>query len=187
MPGKLIYLMGPSGSGKDSLIDAVRPYLPERGCEVIRRVITRSSEAVGEDALGVSHERFQSLKEEGAFAMHWQANGLEYGIPVEIDQWLNSGRHVLVNGSRGYLKQARERYPALLVVLLSVDQAALRQRLLARGRESVADIDARLARNARFTAQLLAGMGAGLLVLDNSGPLEHTVECLLRYLVPSAR
>ena len=50
MPGKLIYLMGPSGSGKDSLIDAVRPYLPERGCEVIRRVITRSSEAVGEDA-----------------------------------------------------------------------------------------------------------------------------------------
>jgi len=57
---------------------------------------------------------------------------------------------------------------------------------LARGRESVADIDARLARNARFTAQLLAGMGAGLFVLDNSGPLEHTVERLLRCLHPSA-
>jgi ribose 1,5-bisphosphokinase len=107
--------------------------------------------------------------------------------PADIDAWLAAGEDVLVNGSRAHLAQARERYPALLVVLLSVDQAALRQRLLARGRESVADIDARLARNARFTAQLLAGMGAGLLVLDNSGPLEHTVECLLRYLAPSAR
>jgi ribose 1,5-bisphosphokinase len=28
-------------------------------------------------------------------------------------------------------------------------------------------------------------MEAGLLVLDNSGPLEHTVERLLRYLHPS--
>ena len=41
------------------------------------------------------------------------------------------------------------------------------------------DIDARLARNARFTAELIAGNGAGLFVLDNSGPLEHTVERLL--------
>lgn len=62
MPGKLIYLMGPSGSGKDSLIEAVRPHLAGRRCEVMRRVITRSAEAVGEDAVGVSREAFESLK-----------------------------------------------------------------------------------------------------------------------------
>ena len=55
----------------------------------------------------------------------------------------------------------------------------LRQRLMARGRESQADIEERLARNARFTADLIAGNGAGLFVLDNSGPLENTVERLL--------
>ncbi len=185
MAGRLIYLIGPSGSGKDSLLDAARSRLAERGCRIVRRVITRSAEALGEAAQGVSAEQFVAMQAEGAFALSWQANGLSYGIPKEIGAWLAAGTDVLVNGSRAHLAQARERYPTLLVVLLSVDQTALRQRLLARGRESVADIDARLARNARFTAQLLAGMGAGLLVLDNSGPLEHTVERLLRCLHPS--
>ena len=59
MSGKLIYLMGPSGSGKDSLIDAAREQLRARGCEVVRRVITRSAESVGEDALSVTRERFE--------------------------------------------------------------------------------------------------------------------------------
>ena len=99
--------------------------------------------------------------------------------PREIDDWLAAGDDVLVNGSRAHLAQARERYPTSLVLLLTVDQAVLRQRLIARGRESLADIEERLARNARFTAELIAGNGAGLFVLDNSGPLAHTVERLL--------
>ena len=86
---------------------------------------------------------------------------------------------MLVNGSRAHLAQTRARYPALLVLLLTVDQTVLRQRLIARGRESLADIEARLARNAQFTAELIAGNASGLFVLDNSGPLEHTVERLL--------
>ena len=56
-------------------------------------------------------------------------------------------------------------------------QKALRQRLLARGRESLADIDLRLARNARFADSL--STAADVFLLDNSGQLEHTVERLL--------
>lgn len=179
MAGRLIYLIGPSGSGKDSLLDAARPHLVERGCHMVRRVITRSAEAVGEAAQGVSPEQFAAMDAQGAFALSWQANGLSYGIPREIDDWLAAGDDVLVNGSRAHLAQTRERYPTLLVLLLTVDQAVLRQRLIARGRESPADIEERLARNARFTAALITGNGAGLFVLDNSGPLEHTVARLL--------
>ena len=151
---------------------------------MVRRVITRSAEAVGEAAQGVSPQQFAAMDAEGAFALSWQANGLSYGIPREIDDWLAAGDDVLVNGSRAHLAQTRERYPTLLVLLLTVDQAVLRQRLIARGRESLADIEERLARNARFTAELITGNGAGLFVmdislLDNSGPLEHTVERLL--------
>ncbi|WP_426136393.1 phosphonate metabolism protein/1,5-bisphosphokinase (PRPP-forming) PhnN [Pseudomonas sp. PWP3-1b2] len=179
MAGRLIYLIGPSGSGKDSLLDAARPRLAERGCRIVRRVITRSAEAVGEAAQGVSPEQFAAMEADGAFALSWHANGLAYGIPREIDDWMAAGEDVLVNGSRAHLAQTRERYPASLVLLLTVDQAVLRQRLVARGRESLADIDERLARNARFTAEMIADKGSALFVLDNSGPLEHSVERLL--------
>ena len=62
MDGKLFYLMGPSGSGKDSLIDASREPLRELNCEIMRRVITRSAESVGEDAIGVTPQEFDRAR-----------------------------------------------------------------------------------------------------------------------------
>ena len=177
--GKLIYLMGPSGSGKDSLIEAVRPYLAARGCEVMRRVITRSAEAVGEDAIGVSQQDFQSLKAQSAFALDWQANGLEYGIKVQLDDWLRAGRNVLVNGSRGHLNQARERYPDLLAIMLRVDTRVLQQRLQARGRETPDEVCARLARNELFLDSVDALRAEGVQMLDNSAALAVGVQGFL--------
>lgn len=175
MNGRLIYLIGPSGSGKDSVLDAARPALAERGVRIARRFITRSAEAVGESAEAVSHDEFDRLERSGAFAMSWRANELAYGIPIHIDHWLASGEDVLVNGSRGYLEQARQRYPEMLVVLLSVRPEVLRQRLLKRNRESPEQIEARLARNARFEDSL-----DELFLLDNSGDLQESVDKLLR-------
>lgn len=179
MAGRLIYLIGPSGSGKDSLLDTARDELNRRGCRVVRRVITRSAEAVGEAAQAVSVEQFLAMQAQGEFALSWQANGLYYGIPVEINTWMAEGHDVLVNGSRGHLPEARQRYPDLLAVLLTVNDSTLRERLLARGRESVADIEARLQRNSRFAVELLASDSA-LFVLDNSGALAQTAERLLQ-------
>ncbi|WP_267812956.1 phosphonate metabolism protein/1,5-bisphosphokinase (PRPP-forming) PhnN [Pseudomonas sp. RtIB026] len=175
--GRLVFLMGPSGSGKDSLIDAARERLFTLGVEVARRVITRSAEAKGEAALGVSVERFEAMREAGAFALDWQANGLSYGIPVQLDAWLAAGRSVLVNGSRAYLANARQRYPDLVAVGLTVSQRALRQRLLARGRESNEEIEQRLARNFRLQAY-----DPGVHVVDNSASLAGAVEALLALL-----
>ncbi|MGK8289309.1 phosphonate metabolism protein/1,5-bisphosphokinase (PRPP-forming) PhnN [Pseudomonas putida] len=177
-PGRLVFLVGPSGSGKDSLIDAAREQLAAAGVEVARRAITRSAEAKGEAAHSVSPERFAALRGEGAFCMHWQANGLEYGIPAQVDQWLMQGRCVLVNGSRAYLPEARRRYPGLLAISLQVEPAVLRQRLLARGRETPEQIEQRLARNATF--QLEADQPVHL--LDNSGSLTAAVGRLIALL-----
>ncbi len=184
MSGRLVYLMGPSGSGKDSLIEAARDALQALGVITVRRVITRSAEAVGEEADGVSPETFAERQARGDFAMHWRANGLQYGIPVSIDATLAAGGHVLVNGSRAYLPQALSRYPDLLPIVLSVDSAALRRRLIARGRESSADIDQRLARNAGFASNDANAQVAGVKVevLDNSDALEHTLDALLQLL-----
>lgn len=175
MNGRLIYLIGPSGSGKDSVLDAARERLTERGVRIAQRVITRSAEAVGESATAVSPDEFDRLERSGAFAMSWRANELAYGIPIQIDQWLAAGDDVLVNGSRGYLAQARQRYPELLAVLLSVRPEVLRQRLLKRNRETPEQVEARLARNTRFDDSL-----DELFLLDNSGDLQDSVDKLLR-------
>ena len=175
MKGRLIYLIGPSGSGKDSVLDAARELLTARGVRVARRVITRSAEAVGESAEAVSLPEFNALESSGAFAMSWRANDLAYGIPIQIEQWLAAGEDVLVNGSRGYLAQARQLYPDMLVVLLTVRPDVLRQRLLKRNRETPEQIEARLARNAHFEDSL-----DELFLLDNSGDLQESVSKLLR-------
>jgi ribose 1,5-bisphosphokinase len=185
MDGRLIYLMGPSGSGKDSLIEAARKPLQAQRCEVVRRVITRSAESVGEDAIGVTREEFARRKAEGDFALCWKANGLDYGIPVSIDQWLKEGYDVLVNGSRGHLAQALDRYPTLLPILLTVEEDVLRERLLRRGRESLAEIEARLRRNQLFLVDDSVGE-TRIHRLDNSGDLAITVAHLLSLLRVSA-
>jgi len=179
-PGRLIYLMGPSGSGKDSVLQAASAPLAAMDCRIVRRVITRSAEAQGEDAHSVTPEEFASLDRSGAFAMSWRANGLHYGIPREIDDWLEAGHDVLVNGSRNYLPEARRRYPQLIAILLRVEPGVLRQRLLKRGRESLAEIEERLARNARFAD----GLPGPLVELDNSVSLDVTVGHLLDLLDP---
>ncbi|MFJ4153837.1 phosphonate metabolism protein/1,5-bisphosphokinase (PRPP-forming) PhnN [Pseudomonas sp. NPDC089752] len=176
--GRLIFLMGPSGSGKDSLIDAARADLAAAGVEIARRVITRSAEAKGEAAQGVTPERFAAMRAAGEFAMSWQANGLAYGIPAQVDEWLGHGRSVLVNGSRAYLPEARRRYPNLLAVCLEVKPEVLRERLLARGRETPQEVDQRLARSARLQAEPDAAVHR----LDNSAALATAVSALLELL-----
>ncbi|WP_311971131.1 phosphonate metabolism protein/1,5-bisphosphokinase (PRPP-forming) PhnN [Pseudomonas baltica] len=183
MQARLIYLMGPSGAGKDSVIDAARGRLATIPVDVVRRVITRSAESIGEQALGVSDERFAAMQHAGDFAMNWRANGHDYGIPEDINLWLAQGRHVLINGSRDYLPEAQRRYPDLLPVLVSVSSDVLRQRLLLRGRESLEEIERRLQRNDRLRTQAQQWQGRGAAqVLDNSGTLEQAVADLMALL-----
>ncbi|AIR90028.1 ribose-phosphate pyrophosphokinase [Pseudomonas cremoricolorata] len=176
--GRLVLLVGPSGAGKDSLLEAVRPLLQAQGVEIAQRVITRSAEAVGEQALAVTEQQFDDMSRDEAFALQWRANGLQYGITRQLDAWLEQGRSVLVNGSRGHLAQARARYPQALVICLEVSMPVLRQRLQARGRETPDVIEQRLARSGMWRAENLPDVRR----LDNSGELNQAVQDLLALL-----
>lgn len=154
MNQRLIYVMGPSGAGKDSVLDWLRQALPANSpVRWARRTITRPAPAGGEAHEALTKHAFDELSAAGHFAMAWQANGLDYGIRREQLASLSTGQWVLVNGSRGYLDVAQQRHPGLTVVHITAPPAVLEQRLLSRGRESPVQIQARVARAIAFSTQ----------------------------------
>jgi ribose 1,5-bisphosphokinase len=175
MSARLIYLMGASGSGKDSLLQYARDALAsDPALAFAHRYITRPAAAGGENHVALSAQEFAARKAAGLFALDWCSHGLHYAIGVEIDQWLERDICVLVNGSRGYLPQARQRYAQLLPVSIEVAPEVLRTRLTARGRESASAIEARLAQHQRLQA-----LPGDAVRINNDGPLSIAGEQLL--------
>jgi len=179
----LFYLIGASGSGKDSVMRYTRQTLAGKGKVIFaHRYITRAQDPIGEAHVPLSEEEFEQRLQAGCFVMHWDSHGYRYGLGVEIEQWLELGLKVVVNGSRAYLAEAQQRYSQLQTVLIRVSPQRLRERLMQRGRESGDEIDQRLQRADDFDVQ------AGSLrmhIIDNNGALEQAgtqlSELLLAY------
>ncbi|GHK46210.1 hypothetical protein ECZU08_18060 [Escherichia coli] len=120
--------MGPSGSGKDSLLAELRQR-EQTQLLVAHRYITRDASAGSENHIALSEREFFTRAGQNLLALSWHANGLYYGVGIEIDLWLHAGFDVVVNGSRAHLPQARARYQsALLPICLQVSPEILRQR-----------------------------------------------------------
>lgn len=172
----VIAVVGPSGVGKDSVMAALAARDP--GLRLIRRVITRSEEAGGEPFTGVSQQTFDAMRAVGGFALSWQAHGLSYGIPMPSDAERAGARALLVNLSRGVLLRAQEVFRPFTVLSLTARPEVLAARLAARGREDAAGQAQRLG---RADMALPEGLRR-VITIDNSGPLDDTVEAVLTHL-----
>ncbi|WP_044042260.1 phosphonate metabolism protein/1,5-bisphosphokinase (PRPP-forming) PhnN [Caballeronia insecticola] len=162
---KLIYVMGPSGAGKDSLLGFARERVGAR-VMFAHRYITRAV-ADGENHIALTHDEFATRLSYGLFAMHWESLGLRYGIGIELDAWLARGMPVVVNGSRQHAELALERYPDAQFVHIDATTSVLASRLARRGREDARQIEARLARRPAFGLP----SQARVVTIDNSGML----------------
>jgi len=83
--GRLILVVGPSGAGKDSLIEGARAALA--GCPEYlfpRRIITRESDPGSEDHFTLSEAEFAQQQAAGAFFLSWGAHGLHYALPGAV-------------------------------------------------------------------------------------------------------
>jgi len=179
-PGRLVLVVGPSGAGKDSVIIGLRAALEsrgERGFVFPSRIVTRSAHAAEANA-SLSEDDFEKGLAAGTFALSWRAHGLAYAIPATINDSIRGGHTVVINTSRAVVSAARTRYANATVMLVDAPIAVRAERLAARGRETRAEIEARLAR-----AVSAFDPGNADVVIDNSGRLDDAVSRALSYLI----
>ncbi|MFK7945336.1 MAG: phosphonate metabolism protein/1,5-bisphosphokinase (PRPP-forming) PhnN, partial [Paracoccaceae bacterium] len=89
---------------------------------------------------------FEGMLLAGTLSLSWDAHGLSYGIPATVKEDLAAGRHVLANVSRRVWPEVKQRFLRKHLVWVTAPVEVLAARLAARGREDVADIEARLRR-----------------------------------------
>jgi ribose 1,5-bisphosphokinase len=177
-PGRVALVVGPSGAGKDTVLQSVRLTLTGDDRFVFpRRVVTRAANAA-EDHATLSRQAFEEHIERGAFAVHWQAHGLGYGIPAAVDEAVRSGRTVVFNASRQAVAPARRRYAATAVVIIDAPLEVRAARLAARNREAPEEVLARLDRVVPGFSPAEAA-----LAIDNSGAVEDAAGLLVRWLL----
>lgn len=170
----LIYVIGPSGAGKDSVLHRLREaWAGMPPAHWARRTITRPVQSGGEANESVDQPAFERLRQAGAFAMHWQANGHGYGIRRPELAPLASGHCVFVNGSRAHLPQLLAHWPETTVVQITAPADVLLARLRTRNRESVQAISDRLARSIEVE------LPENAIRIVNDGPLTEAVDMLL--------
>ncbi|WP_234901835.1 phosphonate metabolism protein/1,5-bisphosphokinase (PRPP-forming) PhnN [Agrobacterium rubi] len=172
--GVMIVVVGPSGAGKDTLMQFAAAQLGETDkLHFVRRVITRDRDAGGEDHDAVNQDEFDRRQQAGDFCVSWQAHGLSYGIPVSVLDSLNQGKILIANGSRSALAHFKATFPCLKVINIVATPEVLAQRLESRGRESREDILRRLQRG---SIEVCGDFD--VTTIDNSGALEQSGRAL---------
>lgn len=174
--GVFVAVAGPSGAGKDTLIDYARRRLAKVGEDIVfvRRIITRPASSPGENHDALDDAAFEDAREAGRFSVWWKANGLKYALPAAVDDALRAGRVAVANVSRAAIPLLRERYSNVVAIIVTAPPHLRAERLAARGRETREEV---LARLARATDGKLAVDGA--LVIENAGPAEEAGERLV--------
>ena len=149
--GRLVLVVGPSGSGKDTLLDAARKaFADDPSVRFARRDITRPQTAGGEHHREVSVVTFEDNVRSGRYPLHWHAHQLRYGIPGDQLAPLKEGCHVIVNGSRSMIDEALDFYPYTHIISIRVSPQVLQERLVQRGREPRDVVAQRLSRATAF-------------------------------------
>ncbi len=178
MQGMLVLVVGPSGAGKDSVIDGAKAALAgDERFVFARRVITRPVGVGGEAHTETTPDAFAAAQAAGAFCLSWQAHGFDYGVPGAIEDDLIARRCVIANVSRSVLDIARDRYRRICVVNITAPVETLARRIALRGREDAVSIRKRLERAAQAMP-----VGDDVVTLENTCALDDAVNAFVAVL-----
>ena len=147
----LFVVSGAAGTGKDSVVSALRKAHPE--IEKTVSATTRSprpGEVDGRDYYFVDEEKFQRMVAEDGFLEYAAVHGHHYGTPRQpVMEALANGQNVMLDIDPQGALQVMERMPGCVsVFILPPSFAELRRRLEGRHTEQREEIERRL-HNAR--------------------------------------
>lgn len=147
-PARLTVLSGPSGVGKDAVIEVIRKRSPWVWLSV--SVTTRKKrdyEIDGKHYTFVNRTEFERLADTGMLLEWAEFAGNLYGTPrAAVEGRIGAGIPALLKIDLQGARQVRETWPdAQLVFLAPPSREELRRRLIGRGTESPETIRRRLA------------------------------------------
>ena len=193
-PGALLAnLSGPSGVGKDTIIDVMRRHEAETGRTDDRHYVVtvttrapREGEVDGVDYHFVSREEFLRIRAERGFLEANEVHGNWYGSPRDqVRAALASGRDVIlkidVQGAQIVKEQVSE---ALLIFVIPPSLETLFARLRARATESVDELELRQ-RNAAI--ELARQDDYDHVVVNETDQVERTAKRIERIIAEERR
>jgi thymidine phosphorylase len=143
--GTFFLIVGPSGAGKDSLIQGAATALSKNENYVFaKRVITRGPDPERESHESVAAAEFVKRQKAKAFMLTWRVYDTDYGIPAPYNDDLSAGRHVVANVSRGVVGDAVAHFRPASVIQITAPPPILEYRLNAR--DDISHLEERLAR-----------------------------------------
>jgi len=146
-PGLLFVVSGPSGAGKDTLVEALRGRRPSLRYSVsVTTRPQRPEERNEEHYFFVSDLEFERILRNGGLLEWREYGGNLYGTPRDyIERTLAEGYDVIVKPEVNGALAVKASYPDAVLIFLVPDRFShLRERLLARRTETNEEIARRL-------------------------------------------
>jgi guanylate kinase len=147
-PPVLVVLTGPSGAGKDSVLDRFRSREDDRFAVAVNATTRppRDGEVEGVDYYFVSIERFAEMVRDGELLEHATVYGQEKGVPkAPVKELLDRGRTVILRTDIQGARYIKSLVPATLTIFIAPPNAEeLEQRLRARDTDTAEQVRIRL-------------------------------------------
>jgi len=150
LKGFLLVLSGPSGVGKNTLMNAVFPNIPNLHYSISATTRPpRSGETHGVDYYFLSDQEFDEMIENDQFLEWAHFCGHRYGTPkFFVEEKIKQGKAVIMDVDIQGAIQIREKVnDAVLVFLLPPTWDELKNRLTKRGKDPIESINQRLERS----------------------------------------
>ena len=145
--GLLILFSGPSGVGKDTVLDVVlnKNKDLQKSISLTTRKI-RENETDGKDYYFISVPEFERMIADGEVLEYAQYGSNLYGTPKgPVDQWLSEGKNVILKIEVQGAESIKKLYPdSIGIFLLPPSMEVLENRLRSRGTEDEEDVKKRL-------------------------------------------